>query len=147
MAEQASPDWNATPSTPTNDGAASPKKSTNDPLLQSIKQFVNLTNSALSTFEQATDESSTMVVSRLRQLGTQTRHIAARAMSTYDHRAQYGPQIVAGTAVFMGGIMALRTRRMPVGVVAGGLGGAAAYGNIYGYEDHSAPSWRNSLPK
>lgn len=150
MAEQASPDSKTSPvaSATANDGSTPPKKSHNDrPLPRFIKQAVNLTNSTLSSFEQAADESSTMFVSRLQQLGRQARHIATRAVSTYEQRTQYGPQIVAGSAVVMGGVIALRTRRLPAGVVAGGLGGAAAYGNIYGYDDHSATSWKNSVPK
>lgn len=147
MPEQASPVSNAAPGAPAKDGAASPKNSTNDPLLQSIKQLVSLTNSTLSTFEQATDESSALVVSRVLQVVRQARHVATRAASTYEHRGQYGPQIVAGTAVVLGGAVALRTGRLPAAVVSGGLGGAAAYGNVYGYEDYSATSWRNSFPK
>eukprot|EP00584_Thalassiosira_punctigera_P011531 CAMPEP_0172568902 /NCGR_PEP_ID=MMETSP1067-20121228/121458_1 /TAXON_ID=265564 ORGANISM="Thalassiosira punctigera, Strain Tpunct2005C2" /NCGR_SAMPLE_ID=MMETSP1067 /ASSEMBLY_ACC=CAM_ASM_000444 /LENGTH=146 /DNA_ID=CAMNT_0013360615 /DNA_START=220 /DNA_END=660 /DNA_ORIENTATION=+ len=144
MAQQASPDSN----TQTDNGTVSPKNpKTNDPLLQSIKQFVNLTNSTLANFERATDESSTMIVSRLRQLGRQGWHIASRSLSTYEHRGQYGPQIVAGAAVVVGGAVALRTRRVPAALVGAGLGGAAAYGNVYGYEDYSATSWRNSIPK
>mmetsp|Transcript_21148 Transcript_21148/g.38279 ORF Transcript_21148/g.38279 Transcript_21148/m.38279 type:complete len:149 (-) Transcript_21148:330-776(-) len=146
MTEQATPDSNAVPSTPTNDSAASQKKSTNDPLLLSIKQFVNLTNSTLASFEESTDETSTALVSRLQQLGKQGRYIATRAMTTYEHRGQYGPQIVAGSAALIGGVVALRTGKIP-GALAAGLTGAAAYGNVYGYEDYSATSWRSGLPK
>lgn len=47
----------------------------------------------------------------------------------------------------MGGIIALRRGKIP-GALAGGLTGAAAYGGVYGYEDHSsATSWRKSVPK
>ena len=67
-------------------------------------------------------------------------------MATYEHRGQYGPQIVAGTALVLGGAVALRTGKIP-GVLAAGLGGAAAYGNVYGYEDYSATSWRSAVPK
>mmetsp|Transcript_29850 Transcript_29850/g.63318 ORF Transcript_29850/g.63318 Transcript_29850/m.63318 type:complete len:144 (+) Transcript_29850:202-633(+) len=141
MTDQASPE-----STPTNDGTASPKKSPNDPLLQSIKQFVKITNSGLASFEEATDETSTMLVSRLHQLAKQGRYIATRAVSTYEHRGQYGPQIVAGSAAVVGGVVALRTGKIP-GALAAGVTGAAAYGNVYGYEDYSATSWRNSVPK
>lgn len=103
-----------------------------DPLLQSIKQVVGMTNSALASFEESTAESSTMIVSRLQVLGKQARHIAARAMTTYEHRAQYGPQIVAGSVAVVGGAVALRRGRIP-GVMAGGVSGAAAYGGVYGF--------------
>jgi len=67
-------------------------------------------------------------------------------MTTYEHRGQYGPQIVAGSAALIGGVVALRTGKIP-GALAAGLTGAAAYGNVYGYEDYSATSWRSGLPK
>ena len=124
---------------------ASPK-TTNDPLLQSIKQVVSVANSGLCSFEQATDENSTMLVSRLQQLAKQGRYIATRAMATYEHRLQYGPQVVAGSMAVVGGVVALRRGKIP-GALAGGLTGVGAYGNIYGYEDYSAVSWRNSIPK
>lgn len=144
MTDQASPD--STP-TPTNDGgAASPKKTSNDPLLQSIKEIVKVTNSGLASFEEATDETSTMIVSRLMSLARQGRYLATRAATTYEHRSQYGPQIVAGSAAVVGGLVALRTGRIP-GALAAGVTGAATYGNVYGYEDYSATSWRNGLPK
>jgi len=125
---------------------ASPKKTSNDTLLlQSIKQIVKVTNAGLASFEEATDESSTMFVSRLLELAKQGRYIATRAATTYERRGQYGPQIVAGSAAVVGGVVALRTGRIP-GALAASVTGAAAYGNVYGYEDYSATSWRNSLP-
>ena len=42
--------------------------------------------------------------------------------------------------------MALRTGKFS-GALAAGLTGAAAYGNIYGYDDYSATSWRSNFPK
>ena len=146
MTDQASDSTGATSSTKTECSECAPSTKSNDPLLQSIKQLVNVTNSALATFEEATDESSTMLVSRLQQIGKQGKYIATRAISTYDHRGQYGPQIVAGSAATVGAIVALRRGKVP-GVLMGGLTGAAAYGNVYGYNDYTATSWRNSVPK
>ena len=85
-------------------------------------------------------------MSRLQQLGKQGRYIVTRAMSTYEHRGQYGPQVVAGSAAVVGGLVALRTGKV-TGTLAGGLAGAGAYGNVYGYEDFSSTSRRNSIPK
>lgn len=131
------------------DGGVSPSKKSinNGPILQScIKQFVSITNSTLASFEQAADESSHMLVSRLQQIAKQGKFIATRAVSTYEHRGYYGPQIVAGSAAAVGSIMALRRGKV-TGVLAGGITGIAAYGNVYGYDDYSATSWRNSIPK
>ena len=119
---------------------------TNDPLLESIKQFVTMTNSTLASFEEATYHTSSTFVSRLQQLGKQGRYIATRANTMYDQRGQYGALVVAGSATVVGGMVALRTGKVP-GVVAASLAGAAAYGNVYGYEDYSATSRSNSVSK
>ena len=118
----------------------------NDPLLESIKQFVSITNSTLASFEEATYQTTSTFVSRLQQLGKQGRYIATRANTMYDQRGQYGALAVAGSAAVVGGMVALRMGRVP-GVIAASLGGAAAYGNIYGYEDYSGTSWRRSVTK
>lgn len=117
-----------------------------DPLLESIKQFVSITNSTLASFEEATYHTSSTFVSRLQQLGKQGRYIATRASTMYDQRGQYGALAVVGSAAVVGGMVALRMGRVP-GVVAASLGGAAAYGNIYGYEDYSSTSLRRSVSK
>ena len=148
--QQASPEYapiegssSSTPASSSSDGDVSPSS----PILQScIKQFVSVTNSTLASFEQAADESSHMLVSRLQQIAKQGKFIATRAISTYEHRGYYGPQIVAGSAATVGSIVALRRGKV-TGVLAGGITGVAAYGNIYGYDDYSATSWRNSIPK
>lgn len=114
-----------------NDGNASQNISLN----AAIKKVVNVTNSALAVFEQTADETSTAFVSRFTSLARQAKYIATRGMATYEHRGNYGPQIVGGTALVVGGAVALRRGRFP-GALAGGLGGVAAYGNIYGYQEY-----------
>lgn len=148
MADQASGDSSVAPSTPIkNDGAASPKKiSINDPVQRLVKQLVGVTNFALASFEEATDETSTMLVSRLRELSKQGGYYATRALATYERRGQYGAPVVASSAAIVGGFVAMRKGKIP-GALAAGMAGAAAYGNIYGYEDYSATSWRNSVPR
>lgn len=139
----------AAPGTPPvkNDGATSPKNiSINDPVRLVVKQFVSMTNCALASFEEATEETSTMFVSRLRQLGKQGTYYATRALAAYEQRGQYGVPIVVGSAAVFGGLVAMRTGKIP-GALAAGMAGGAAYGNIYGYEDYSATSWRNSVPR
>ena len=130
--------------------SASPKKSSgssnNDPLLDSIKRFVNVTNSTLASFEEATYHTSSTFVSRLQQLGKQGRYILARANNIYDQRGQYGAVAVVGSAALVGGVVSLRVGKVS-GVLAASMAGAAVYGNIYGYEDYSATSWRSGLPK
>ena len=106
-----------------------------------IKKIVDVTNCTLASFEQTTHNTSSAFVSRITSIGKQARYIATRGMATYEQRGSYGPQIVAGTAIAVGGAVALRRGKFP-GALASGLGGAAAYGNVYGYQDYSAASWR-----
>jgi len=116
-------------------------------LKTSIKKVVEVTNSTLATFEQTTDETSSAFVSRIMSRGRQARSIATRGVAAYEQRGSYGPQIVAGTALVVGGVVALRRGKLP-GALACGLGGAAAYGNVYGYHNYyTATSWRKDLPK
>lgn len=114
-------------------------------LKTSIKKVVDVTNSTLATFEKATDESSTAFVSRLTSVGKQARHIANRTMTAYENRTSYGPHFVAGTALLVGGAVALRRGKF-TGAFAGALGGAVAYGNVYGYQNYSTTSWRRYVP-
>ncbi len=115
-------------------------------LKAAIKKVVDVTNYTLAIFEQNTEETSTAFVSRFTSLVRQAKYIATRGMTTYEQRGNYGPQIIGGTALVVGGAVALRRGRFP-GALAGGLGGAAAYGNIYGYQDYySAKSWKDYVP-
>ncbi|KAL3764401.1 hypothetical protein ACHAWU_004574 [Discostella pseudostelligera] len=132
--------------TTTTSTSSNNNKSSNDPLLESIKQCVSITNSTLAIFEEATYHTSSSFVSRLRELAKQGRYIATRANAYYEQRGQYGALAVAGSAAVVGGVVALRMGKAP-GAVAASVAGAAAYGNIYGYEDYSATSWRRSVPK
>mmetsp|Transcript_29280 Transcript_29280/g.60004 ORF Transcript_29280/g.60004 Transcript_29280/m.60004 type:complete len:143 (-) Transcript_29280:310-738(-) len=123
-----------------------PPKPSEDLLLQSIKKFVAATNSTLAALEETTTTSSTALISRLRSLGHQGSVIASRAISTYEHRGQYGPQVVAGAVLLVGGAVGLRSGKIP-GILAAGAGGAAAYGNIYGFQDYSGVSWKDVVTK
>lgn len=115
-------------------------------LKAAIKKVVDVTNSTLAIFEQNTEETSTAFVSKFSSIVRQAKYIATRGMATYEQRGNYAPQIIGGTALVVGGAVALRRGRFP-GALAGGLGGAAAYGSIYGYQDYyPAKSLKDYLP-
>ena len=99
-------------------------------LNSAIKTGVNKTNEALFTLEQKKSEASNFASSRMRPLATQVRSAATKAMTTYENRKNYGPQIVAGSAAAVGLLVAARRGKVP-GVVMGGLTGVAASKNIY----------------
>src|SRR6056300_529558 len=101
MSKQA--DSKSSPSTESGENPTKPPlQIPNISLKTSIKTFVDVTNSTLATFEQATNESSTAFASRLMSFGRQARLFATRTMSVYDQRGSYGPQVVAGTALLVG---------------------------------------------
>jgi hypothetical protein len=127
-----------------------PKNNKNDPLLTSIRHLVTLTNASLSTIEQSTLSSSTSLVSRLSSFSSQIRHFATRAISTYDHRGYYGPQICLGAALLLGSVAGIRRGKW-AGLAAGGLGGVLAFENVYGLDSiggyGSSSSWRDKMER
>jgi hypothetical protein len=104
-----------------------------DPLYESISSAVSITNAALAQVEEKTDDFSTSVISRMRSFGSQASHVFRDTMVLYERRGQYGPQLVAGSALAFGGIVGLRRGRIP-GVLVGSMAGGTAYANIYGIE-------------
>ena len=102
-----------------------------DPLYESISSAVSITNAALARVEEKTEVVSNSVLSRMRSVGNQARHVFSNALVLYERRGQYGPQLVAGSALAFGGIIGLRRGRIP-GIVVGSMAGATAYANVYG---------------
>uniref|UniRef100_A0A7S2HE19 Uncharacterized protein n=1 Tax=Helicotheca tamesis TaxID=374047 RepID=A0A7S2HE19_9STRA len=108
--------------------------SSNDRLLRdAIKTAVKSTNTLLASLEEITYETSSSFSSRLLTIGRQGRLVATKAYSAYEQRTEFGPQIVAGSAVLFGGLMALRRGKI-TGALSGVLGGSLAYGGVYGIE-------------
>lgn len=104
-----------------------------DPLYDSLSSAVSVTNDALARVEEKTDVISITVLSRMRSVGNQASHVFRDALVVYERRGQYGPQVVAGSALAFGGLVGLRRGRIP-GVLVGSMAGATTYANIYGLE-------------
>jgi hypothetical protein len=123
-----------------------------DPLLASIRQIVALTNTTLATFEQSTASTVHSLASRLHALSHQARLIASRAVTAYDHRGYYGPQICAGAALLVGSVVGIRRGKV-LGGLAGGVGGLMAYENVYGFDSIRSVSsldyenWRDKMKR
>uniref|UniRef100_A0A6U6EA80 Uncharacterized protein n=1 Tax=Odontella aurita TaxID=265563 RepID=A0A6U6EA80_9STRA len=118
-------------SSSTSTSSATTMTTTSLNLRSSIKSAVEATNSVLSAAECAADDASSAALSRVRSIGRQARGVASKALAAYDARASYGPPLVAGSALALGGLAAMRRGRAP-GAVAGLLGGAGAYAVVYG---------------
>jgi hypothetical protein len=59
--------------------------------------------------------------------------IATKAMFMYERRHEFGPHIVGGSAIAVGGLTAVRRGRVPgvlVGVMTGGLAYLAVYESV-----------------
>jgi hypothetical protein len=95
-----------------------------------IKTGVNKTNSLLFTLEAKKSEASNFASSRIRPLVTQAKRATTKAFTVYENRKNYGPQIVTGSAVAVGILVAARRGKVP-GALMGGITGAAAAKNIY----------------
>ena len=104
-----------------------------DPLYDSLSMAVSVTNAALAQVEEKTGAASSTVLSRVRSVGGQARGFFRDVFVLYERRGQYGPQLVAGSALLFGGIVGLRRGRLP-GAIVGSAAGVGAYANIYGIE-------------
>ena len=104
-----------------------------DPLYDSLSMAVSVTNATLAQVEEKTGAASSTVLSRVRSIGSQARTLFRDGFVLYERRGQYGPQLVAGSALLFGGIVGLRRGRVP-GALIGSAAGVGAYANIYGIE-------------
>lgn len=104
-----------------------------DPLYDSLSAAVSATNAALAQVEDKTGAASSTVLSRVRSVGSQARTLFRDGFVLYERRGQYGPQLVASSALLFGGIAGLRRGRVP-GAFVGSAAGVGAYANIYGIE-------------
>ena len=104
-----------------------------DPLYDSLSAAVSATNAALAQVEEKTGAASLTVLSRMRSVGNQARHIFRDGFVLYERRGQYGPQLVAGSALLLGGIVGLKRGRIP-GALVGSAAAAGSYANVYGID-------------
>uniref|UniRef100_A0A6S8XZG1 Uncharacterized protein n=1 Tax=Ditylum brightwellii TaxID=49249 RepID=A0A6S8XZG1_9STRA len=109
-------------------------------LKTAIKTVVKSTNTVLASLEEVTYETSSNFSSRLLAVARQGRYVAAKAYTAYGGRREFGPQIVAGTALLTGGIMGLRRGKF-TGAFSSLLGGGAAYGAVYGVDEKMLPKF------
>lgn len=104
-----------------------------DPLYDCLSTAVSATNATLAQVEEKTGAASLTVLSRMRSVGNQARHIFRDGFVLYERRGQYGPQLVAGSALLLGGIVGLKRGRIP-GALVGSAAAAGSYANVYGID-------------
>jgi len=100
-----------------------------------IKASVEQTNNILSQLEITKQDIdfriNSFASSRLQPLMYQMKNVVNKAIVLYSQREYYGPQIVAGSAIAVGGLVTLRRGRLP-GFFTAGVTGTGTYTAIYG---------------
>lgn len=107
-----------------------PDMNMNIDLRSTIKTGVQKTNNLLSDMQTKKTEVSNLTSSRIRPLANQVARFATKAVTAYENRSHYGPQIVAGSAATVGIVVAARRGKVP-GVLMGGLAGYGANKAVY----------------
>jgi hypothetical protein len=118
--------------------AEDPKKpSPQETFRSGIKAVVGAANSVLGSVEQVTEGVRKPASSTWHTVQEQSSVVADKAKYTYQRRHEFAPQLIGGSAILGGGIMALRR-----GKIAGALGaviaGGAAYAVVYDELDFTA---------
>jgi hypothetical protein len=110
-----------------------PKKPSDITLRSVVKATVDTANTALASLEQASKGVRQPVGSSLKTLGEQSSIVGEKFKYGYQRRHEFAPQLIGGSAVLGGGMMALRRGRIAglVGAVAtGGLAYAVVYDQV-----------------
>mmetsp|Transcript_13659 Transcript_13659/g.24730 ORF Transcript_13659/g.24730 Transcript_13659/m.24730 type:complete len:149 (+) Transcript_13659:151-597(+) len=118
-------------------GSSSSDNKTVSPIRAPIKSAVGFTNATLADVEEAYHNVKSEVMPNLEAAATTVQAGAQHVVTVYEKRRQYGPAIIGGTAVVMGGLVTLRRGKVP-GAFVGALSAAGAYVGVYGsLEDFS----------
>jgi len=118
-------------SDPPGDGPSSPNINEIRALLKTfIKVAVSTCNKELANLEQTSEQVSMPLVATLKDAKQQGEFVVRKVVTAYETRHEYGPHIIAGSALFFGSIVGLRRGRLPAFAV-GTAFGFAAYLAVY----------------
>lgn len=107
-------------------------------LKTSIKSGVESANNVLAGLEESADKYGKPVVSSLHNIQHEGEIVANKASQFYEKRKQYGPEIIGGSALLVGGIVGLRRGRVPA-VATAAATGFLAYVGVYELDIHRIP--------
>ena len=96
-----------------------------------VQTSVRSINGGLATLETVTTEVSKPLHTGFDTVATNTSYASKKVVEVYDQRYQYGPFIIVGSAVVVGGLMALRSKSRTAGLITSLITGGATYGAIY----------------
>jgi hypothetical protein len=95
-----------------------------------VHESVQSANKLLEYAEKQTKELSKPVSTGLKRVQQEVPHWTQQAVRIYEQRLDYGPQIVAGSTMLVGGYMGLRRGKLPAAFYAS-LTGSLAYMIVY----------------
>jgi tyrosine-protein phosphatase YwqE len=98
---------------------------------QGVSQVVASTNAALGSLQRSTEGIRRPISTSFHQAATAVGQAATTLHDAYGQRRQYGPYIVAGSAVVTGGITKLRGRGKLASALVATSTGVAAYAVVY----------------
>jgi hypothetical protein len=104
----------------------------------SIKSAVQHTNEILAGLEETSDKITKPAMENYRHLEKKSENALKQAGHYYDRRKQYGPHLVIGSALLVGGFVGLRRGRVPA-VATGAVTGFVTYLGVYEIELHHLP--------
>ena len=95
-----------------------------------IKSTVSTCNSALASLEHSSEQVGKPLLATIMNAQQEGKTVARKAVQVYDARHEYGPHIIAVSALFFGSIAGLRRGRLPAFAV-GTAFGFATYLVVY----------------
>jgi hypothetical protein len=113
-------------------------------LRKSIHETVVATNGLLGSLEKTSGEISQPLVKGLKIVEHEGSNMASRAFHVYERRHEFGPHLVVGSALTIGGLVALRRGRFS-GLFSGALTAGLTYVTLY--ELTPLDSLSNLFPK
>ena len=94
-------------------------------LKSGIKVAVDATNDALASAEETTISVRKPIAEGVKTVEHEGSKAISEVWKAYEHRHEYGPHIVGGSALLVGGLVGMRRGRIPAAVSAALIGGLA----------------------
>lgn len=99
-------------------------------LRKSIHESVAATNGFLGSLEKKTGEMSQPLVQGLKVVEHEGSFLLSKAYHVYERRHEFGPYLVVGSALTIGGLVTLRRGRFS-GAISGALTAGLTYVTLY----------------
>uniref|UniRef100_A0A7S2YS37 MICOS complex subunit n=1 Tax=Entomoneis paludosa TaxID=265537 RepID=A0A7S2YS37_9STRA len=95
-----------------------------------IKATVDAANDGLAKIEESTISIQKPVVEGMKTAEKEGAKLITQGSHIYERRHEYGPHIVGGSSLLLGGLVGLRRGRIP-GAVSAAVAGGLSYAFVY----------------